>query len=467
MAYYNGHQLTGIKTNMTVVDDEKLKELSLANEPYNNKKVNDVNNIVGYKGYKMIGYALSNDGKSVEIELRDAELHEKARDKYAVGNKVNIEADTHSYQKEVITAITENDKGNTVLTLEEVNGAEISFKLEAEDGTDIENWLYVVDKYVGEPIPQFSNALVSGVNGVAAGYASFVGGRDGKVFGNYGVHLGRENIAAYLAIALGLRTKALGRGSLTHGKWSEALEEYAIALGDYTLSKGLCSLTLGAMDHQATRTQALADFAISLGLGNIAGSNRELGKGAIATGYGTRAYGPFSLTLGNGTQTGELNKGGDNGLNALAGGQGSISKGKNSLTYGELAEALFWCGVSLGYKTKSNNEAAVALCCLAVANAYASFAAGMGVKTNSNGPAGQAALGKYNVGKTDTVLEVGNGSSAERKNAFEVNLDGTATVLTDPQKDMDVATKQYVDRLEKEIEALKQAILSLGGVING
>ena len=55
----------------------------------------------------------------------------------------------------------------------------------------------------------------------------------------------------------------------------------------------------------------------------------------------------------------------------------------------------------------------------------------------------------------------------KKSNAFVVNKNGTATIKKDPVNNMDVATKQYVDRLEKEIEILKQAIINLGGVING
>lgn len=547
MAYYNGNQLGGLRTNMTVVDDEKLKELSLSNEPYNNKKVNDVNNIVGYKGYKMIGYTLSSDNKSVDIELRDAELEEKARDKYKVNDKVNIEADTHLYRKQIITAIRANlverylelntvesytwetnpvegistqtlteimrpggnsyilcfgnpitfyihtsadsedkltelgyivgrqyeinfqnselvsvglvlesedtSKCNTIITLEEVDGSDISFNLEEEDGTDIENWLYVPDKYVGEEIPQFSHAVTSGVGNIAGGYAALVGGRDNKVYGNYGTVFGRENIAAYLALATGRNTKALGLGSVTHGKWTEALAEYAIALGDYTLAEGLYALALGAMCHQGIRTQALADYAIALGRGVIAGSNRELGKGAIATGYQTRAYGPNSLTLGSVTQTGEQDK--DSGANALAGGQYTKAKGKNSLTFGDNSETTHWCGLAIGDRVKSYNEAAVALCSCSIASAYASLAAGFATKTNTNAPFGQAALGKYNVGKTATIFEVGIGTSSERKNGFEVYSNGDAKInnsliLTDRTTGIDY--KVYIDNGKLQLE---------------
>ena len=353
--------------------------------------------IAGYKGYKMIGYKLSEDGKSVDIELRDNKLTEKAIDNYAVGNKVNIEANAHTYQREEITAITTNDKGNTVVTLKEVDNTEIYFHLENEDGTDVENWLYIVDKCVGEEIPQFSNAISSGIETVAAGYGAFTAGRNNKVYGNYGFAIGRETIAAYLGLATGYHTRAIGHGSQAHGKWTEALADYSIAAGDYTLAKGRCSMAMGSMDHMSIRTQALADNSIALGQGTIAGYGRELGKNAIATGYQTRAYGSTSLTLGNNTRTGEEGQGGDVGLNAIAGGFGSIAIGKNSVALGEYSKAIGYCSFIAGYYVNASNPHMVA-------------------------------FGRFNEDRADTLLEIGNGSNTKRKNIFEVYRNGDAKI---------------------------------------
>ena len=555
MAYYNGHQLAGIGANMTVVDDKKLKEITVSNEPYNNKKINDENNIVGYKGYKMIGYVLSSDGKSVDIELRDAKLDEKAIDNYAVGDKVNIEANTHLHQHQKIIAIknsvsvverylnfkggsieeptaatsiqtllgisypgestylisfetllvfvsanseseltelgyivgrqyelklqddklisigllpeesSDTNSGNTILTLEEVDGTPICFTLEDSED-ESENWLYVTGKYVGEEIPQFSHAVVSGVNGIAAGYAAFAGGRDNKVYGNYGFAIGRKNVAAYLGVATGQNTKAIGFGSQAHGKWTEAIGEYSVALGDYSKTTGKHSIAVGSMDHRSVRTQANATNSVALGQGTIAGSSEELGKNSIATGYGTKAYGSSSLAVGYETQTGEQGQGGDVGLNAIAGGNNTKATGKNSVAFGSGSEATAFCSMAVGYTAKAYNENSAAFGFASKTKALNSFAAGYNTITAKGAPDGQAALGKYNEGKTTTIFEVGNGTSTKRANAFQVNSNGTATVQTDPVNAMDVATKQYVDRLEKEIETLKQAIINLGGTIN-
>ena len=77
------------------------------------------------------------------------------------------------------------------------------------------------------------------------------------------------------------------------------------------------------------------------------------------------------------------------------------------------------------------------------ANATYGFAHGKGAFSNA---LGQAALGNYNIGRTNTLLEVGNGTSEEnRSNAFEVYKDGHAEVKKMGDTDTSVATKGYID----------------------
>jgi hypothetical protein len=60
--------------------------------------------------------------------------------------------------------------------------------------------------------------------------------------------------------------------------------------------------------------------------------------------------------------------------------------------------------------------------------------------------ANQTAMGKYNSNKTNTLLEVGNGTGDEaRSNAFEVYDDGHAEVKTMGSTDNSLTTKKYVD----------------------
>jgi len=73
------------------------------------------------------------------------------------------------------------------------------------------------------------------------------------------------------------------------------------------------------------------------------------------------------------------------------------------------------------------------------------FLAGQGHDT-TNGADSVAAVGRFADIKGTTRFAVGIGSSStNRKNAFEVNADGTATLAKAPVNDMDVANKKYVD----------------------
>jgi autotransporter adhesin len=328
----NANEWFKVGDGVTAWNDLPWKEapagdISEANYIYNNKKINDENNIVGYKGYHMISSEPSTDGKSISIELRDSNLEEKAIDKYAVNDLVNIEANTHLYQKQKITAITTNSNGNTVVTLVEVDSGTISFELEPED--ELENWIYVPGKYFGEPIPQFSHGVVSGIDTVAAGYAAFAGGRDNKTYGNYGFTIGRKNIAAYLGVATGLETKALAIGSKAHGRWTEATGENSVSLGQSSKAKGHTSLATG-----------LATEANNVGATSLGSGTKANGKSTIASGSGTSADGDNSLSGGSNTKAigknavslGDGTKA--EGNNALSGGDGAVAKGNNALAFG-------------------------------------------------------------------------------------------------------------------------------------
>lgn len=289
MAYINGRKVLNVQVNASGFDEGRAKELTISNETYNNKKVNDTNNIVGYKGYHMIQGTeiLSADGKTIDIELRDAELKEKAVDYYSVGDLVNIEASTHLYQKQKIVAITPNGlgRGNTVVTLAEVDGGAISFQLEAEN--ELENWLYVVDNYVGEQIPCFTHAVASGEDAVSAGRGAFCSGRKGRVFGDYGAHFGRENVAVYNAFVTGLKNLALAFRCFVFGQEN-------IARGENSFTGGYKSETHKALDFAfGSVAKAKGGNAVAMGLRVFANALR-----AWALGEDTTVNGELSFVFG-------------------------------------------------------------------------------------------------------------------------------------------------------------------------
>lgn len=97
-----------------------------------------------------------------------------------------------------------------------------------------------------------------------------------------------------------------------------------------------------------------------------------------------------------------------------------------------------------GRNTQANGAASHAQGISSIASGYASFAAGEGVIA---GYQSQTALGRWNVNKENTLLEVGKGSNGTsgRSNAFEVLNDGRAKSYGTPSEDNDLITKSYAD----------------------
>ena len=65
--------------------------------------------------------------------------------------------------------------------------------------------------------------------------------------------------------------------------------------------------------------------------------------------------------------------------------------------------------------------------------------------SNTEREDGKFVSGTYNNPKTNTLVEIGNGSADARSNAFEVLKDGRAVIAKAPEDSMDIANKGYVD----------------------
>ena len=115
-------------------------------------------------------------------------------------------------------------------------------------------------------------------------------------------------------------------------------------------------------------------------------------------------------------------------------GNQSFAVGGSSHAYGDWA-------VAMGKDVTSSATAALAVNEGTQALHPHSLAAGFYTKT---GAQYQAVFGKYNEGKSNTVFEVGYGSSSTRKNVFEVLMDGRAKVYAAPVEDNDVVRKKDI-----------------------
>ena len=249
----------------------------------------------------------------------------------------------------------------------------------------------------------------------------YPGGEDSFVCGYNNIVCGQN------AFATGTQNRAFGRSSHVEGYNTTAYSADGHAEGDSTIAvsknthaEGDSSIAYDEGSHAEGRdTQALGHYSHAEGNGTIAGEKDHPSSGAHAEGWETKAIGNY----------------------------GSHAEGWST-------EATEIASHAEGCETKATAAYAHAEGYMAEAKAYGSHAQGVGTITctgfQTTDGEGQCVVGKYNsIPTTQMQFIVGGGTnSANRKNLFVVNTNGTATVAHDPMKDMDVATKKYVDTIK-------------------
>lgn len=178
-------------------------------------------------------------------------------------------------------------------------------------------------------------------------------------------------------------------------------------------------------DTNPTEPTQPYDYTSNTGYADISGTENEVfAMGGRTRGVAGICYSPFGSTEGFWTKAGYLvedtTKSTETekyykpqGLGAKAFGRATHAKEDFTIAGGEQSVALKKGANAIGYYTTANTEWGTA-------------------------------IGKYNVGKTNTLFEVGNGYAvfdAGRKNAFEVLDDGRAKVQSAPIEDDDVVRK--------------------------
>lgn len=252
---------------------------------------------------------------------------------------------------------------------------------------------------------------------------------------------------------------SFGGKSSAQGKRSFACGTTTIAKGDYSFASGDNSVALGTDSHaEGTMTTATGYGSHAEGYSTTASATASHAEGyqtkatvdaAHAEGYATTASGNSSHA--EGYQTTANNDGSHTeGYATTASGNSSHAEGSSTTAIGSSSHAE-------GYKTTAKGANSHTEGYYTVASHQASHAEGYYTKT---GVSDQHVSGKYNVGKSNTFFEVGNGTSdTNRKNAFEVLFDGRAKVQTAPTEDDDVVRlKELTDKyntLLARIEALE------------
>ena len=231
-------------------------------------------------------------------------------------------------------------------------------------------------------------------------------------------------------IILGKYSVATGYSS-ANGICSFASGHSSVAEGDYSHAEGQDSYANGDKSHaEGNNTRAEANNTHTEGDGTTA-----TGDSAHAEGSNTKAQGVTSHAEGQSTTASGYYSHSE-GISTTASGDGAHSEGNFTKASGENAHAEGLMTEAFGTAAHASGSGAKAL-------GSASCAEGVGTIASQEA---QHATGKYNASDNNALFIVGGGSSdSDRKNLFTVNTNGTATVATDPIKDMDVATKKYVD----------------------
>ncbi|TJN35759.1 YadA-like family protein, partial [Escherichia coli] len=258
---------------------------------------------------------------------------------------------------------------------------------------------------------------------------------------NYWLAIGQGSVATTnnggtdgVAMAIGLKAKALGAGSTAFGYNAEASGDRAIAFGQLTEASGNRTIAMGSGatatgDHSlalggATKTLGMYSVAIgrdattdsdyALSMGHMAKANGlyslAMGAGsatsndnAIAIGKKTQAQGVNSIALGNASQA--------SGYSSLAIGELSETGAENAIALGKLSNASKINSIALGSNSTASGEGSVALGENSFAGGINSLA--FGSQSNANGD-NAVALGVGSVAAQDNTVSVGN-STTQRK----------------------------------------------------
>lgn len=341
-------------------------------------------------------------------------------------------------------------------------------------------------------------AHAEGYSTQALGNASHAEGQETAATGPYSHAEGHKTAAAgYRSHAEGFATKAGGGAAHAEGSSTEASGDNSHTEGQNTLAAGIACHAEGsgtkAKNHtshaEGENTEAAGYGAHAEGRENVAS-----GMAAHSEGFKTNAQGNYSHAEGNGAQaTGSTShaegSGKAEGSGSHAEGSGTakgershaegsstaegnashaeggttVSSGGCAHAEGENTEAVGYAAHSEGQKTVAGGDQSHAEGYYTSALHKGSHSSGAYTETGRNY---QTVVGAHNKVSTDTYFVVGNGSSDDKKNAFEVKTDGSArlqkSAVTDDAvvryeqiKNILSDAKDYTDRELAEFDFIK------------
>ena len=212
----------------------------------------------------------------------------------------------------------------------------------------------------------------------------------------------------------------------------KAGQKTGTTLGDNATAEGNNTTASGKYSHaEGSGTEATGQSTHAEG-----GTTKATKNGAHAEGVNTQATGSYSHAEGYGSQaTGDRSHA--EGYNALASGSTSHAEGEGTTASATYTHAE-------GYYSKAQH----------------SYSHAEGNNTQTGGMY-QHVMGKMNIGKANTLLEIGYGSStgdSARKNVFEVNTEGQTRIFNDIYSiteltNLAITTKNSISTVEVAVAA--------------
>jgi hypothetical protein len=198
----------------------------------------------------------------------------------------------------------------------------------------------------------------------------------------YGDH---SHVEGYNGLAMGTATHAEGSYGFVDGDCSHVEGYYNVVVGSASHVEGSHNKLSGNYSHAEGQDNVIkSDWSHVTGQGNTLENNAN-----------------WSVVSGQDNST--------SGSHSVVSGKGSSASANNTFVHGVSSNAGHYNAFVTGYKTQS-------------------------------GRMSQLIAGEFNVGKTDTLFEIGNGTETiPRQNAFEVLEDGRAKVYKAPKETEDVA----------------------------
>ena len=216
---------------------------------------------------------------------------------------------------------------------------------------------------------------------------------------------------------------------ITGNVWAATVENnatasHAIAIGENTVSNGICSIAVGfeAKTNDALGATAIGERAQANSNAAAYGKQSNAsGSSSVAVGFNANAVGTNSLAIGsNATSNG-----------GVAIGASSVVNASNAISLGTLANASGSASISMGYDAESNKHGDIAIGFLAVADSTADgySATAVGREAVATGKC-SVAYGKNAKALDNRATAIGHNAVASRVGDLALGAESATDIVT-------------------------------------